>query len=179
MFICDIEKVSCTKAYKVWRAMISRCYSVITQAKQPTYEKCSVSAEWDCFSNFLAFYEANHFEGAEIDKDILGDGTLYSPSTCLFVTKKLNLAWRGAQQRSNDVGVTWHRRQKKWQVTLCIDGKNRHLGYYDTTEEAKDVYKNEKIKLLKECIEVERKFNKMLTDEVIEKININLGKRFV
>jgi HNH endonuclease/AP2 domain len=27
-------------------------------------------------------------------------------------------------------GVSWHRRGKKWQAEICVDGKRRHIGYF-------------------------------------------------
>lgn len=48
--------------------------------------------EWK--NDFMAFYNwaiANGWQkGLQIDKDILGDGLLYSPETCCFVTQKKN-----------------------------------------------------------------------------------------
>lgn len=37
-------------------------------------------------------------------------------------------------------GVSWHIRIKKWSATVCLNGKIRHLGYYDTKEEAYGEY---------------------------------------
>ena len=38
-------------------------------------------------------------------------------------------------------GVSWFKRSKKWKATISINGKRKHLGYYDTEEEAYEVYK--------------------------------------
>lgn len=34
-------------------------------------------------------------------------------------------------------GVTWHARQKKWQVRVQINGKTQNIGYYASLEDAK------------------------------------------
>ena len=34
-------------------------------------------------------------------------------------------------------GVSYHAKTKKWQARITIDGKDYHLGYYSTIEEAK------------------------------------------
>lgn len=39
-------------------------------------------------------------------------------------------------------GVYWCKSSEKWQASIRIDGKNNHLGYYDTPEEAHTVYEN-------------------------------------
>ena len=36
-------------------------------------------------------------------------------------------------------GVSWHKQFNKWSVRITIDGKNTHIGYYDTIEEAAEV----------------------------------------
>lgn len=37
-------------------------------------------------------------------------------------------------------GVSWHKSAKKWMATITINGKNKHLGYFNTAEEASEVY---------------------------------------
>ena len=38
--------------------------------------------------------------------------------------------------RSKFVGVTWYKREKKWQVRIKIDGKTKTVGYFDDEKEA-------------------------------------------
>ena len=37
---------------------------------------------------------------------------------------------------SKFVGVNWHKQKKKWHVQIRIDGKHKHLGYFDDEKEA-------------------------------------------
>ncbi len=37
-------------------------------------------------------------------------------------------------------GVHWNKYNKKWAVSIWINGKNTHLGYFKDKEEARDVY---------------------------------------
>lgn len=37
-------------------------------------------------------------------------------------------------------GVSWHKSAKKWIATITINGKNKHLGYFNTAEESSEVY---------------------------------------
>lgn len=78
-----------TKEYRTWRDMLYRCYS----GKEPCYDKVEVCQQWWNFQNFAEWYNKqrdSHKEGFELDKDILGNGTLYSPETCSLVTKEDN-----------------------------------------------------------------------------------------
>ena len=37
-------------------------------------------------------------------------------------------------------GVTWHKRDRKWQAQICVNGKRVYLGQYDSDIEAARVY---------------------------------------
>jgi len=39
-------------------------------------------------------------------------------------------------------GVYWSKAQRKWHSRIKVNGKNTHLGYYDTLEEAESVVKD-------------------------------------
>lgn len=79
--------------YGVWHNMVARC----THTKNKSYYKyggrgVKVCDEW--VDNFLAFNDwamSNGYKkGLELDKDIKGDGLLYSPEMCYFATRKEN-----------------------------------------------------------------------------------------
>lgn len=44
------------------------------------------------------------------------------------------------------MGVSYHKRAKKWQANIKINGKNMHLGYFNTELEAKNAYDEAKLK---------------------------------
>jgi len=82
---------ACNPQYTRWTHMLRRCYDAKTQMRTPTYIGCSVAKEWHNFQNFAKWCEENHFDGADLDKDILVEGNkIYSPSTCKFVTHQEN-----------------------------------------------------------------------------------------
>lgn len=37
-------------------------------------------------------------------------------------------------------GITWNKQAGKWRAQITVDGKNKHLGYFDTALEAFDAY---------------------------------------
>ena len=76
--------------YSRWVGMLKRCYSEKYLKLNPNYMGCTVCDEWLTFSNFKAWMESQEWEGKELDKDLLGDGKIYSPDTCCFVTKNIN-----------------------------------------------------------------------------------------
>lgn len=38
------------------------------------------------------------------------------------------------------LGVYWNKQHKKWHSRIMINGKNKHLGYFNTTEQASETY---------------------------------------
>ena len=107
------------------------------------YQDCSVCPEWRYFMDFRAWMMMQDWKGKQLDKDLLVPGNkIYSPDTCIFVTSQLNTL---LNNRRNDrgewpLGVSWHKQHKKFRATCGINGKSKHLGYFDTSEEASHAY---------------------------------------
>tara|TARA_R100000935_G_C2700472_1_gene110090 strand:- start:21 stop:527 length:507 start_codon:yes stop_codon:yes gene_type:complete len=91
--------------------------------------------------NRLAYYAHNqdwdiHHEPRKnlIDHD---DGNTYNNhiSNLRVGDSSLN-----QQNRKNVKGYTWHKRDKRYQAAICINGKQIHLGYYKIEEDARNAY---------------------------------------
>ena len=50
--------------------------------------------------------------------------------------------------RSGLIGACWNKARQKYKTAIRIDGKNIHLGYFDTPEEASSVYLKAKERVL-------------------------------
>lgn len=92
--------VNITKGFSVYRKTIWRCpyyqkwVNMLDRAygeRKPTYEDVTVCQEWSSFMSFRAWMQTQDWEGKELDKDLKGDGKTYSPETCMFVSKKVNM----------------------------------------------------------------------------------------
>ena len=85
-----------TPQYKTWQNMLQRCYDEKTQKRNPSYKGCTVCKHWHNFQNFAKWYIENYPEDGrpyQLDKDIKVNGNkVYSPDTCVFVTKIENVA---------------------------------------------------------------------------------------
>ena len=148
-------------SYICWKNMLERCYSAKCQKKHPTYIDCCVSEVWLYYPNFKKFYNETYYEvenkTSQLDKDILVKGNkVYSPETCVFVPNFINKLFI---KRQNDrgafpVGVYYHKTKKKYVAQLSVfkNGKKtqKHLGYFDTANEAFYVYKQAKEDYIKE-----------------------------
>jgi len=135
------------KPYRIWTHMLERCFSAKLHEKFPTYRGCTVCEEWLIFSNFDSWMNEQDWQGRELDKDILFQSNkLYSPATCCFISKSLNLLLNahGAARGDLPLGVDWHKARKKYRAKICINGKNKYLGLFKTPEAAKAVYNKAK-----------------------------------
>jgi hypothetical protein len=56
-------------------------------------------------------------------------------------TRKENVRNRGVQRNNTTgcIGVSWYKRLEKWRSRIGVDGEDKHLGCFDTKEEAKRV----------------------------------------
>lgn len=134
----DGKQVMCP-FYQTWMNMLIRCYSSKCHKKYPTYADCEVCEEWKTFSNFRRWMVAQDWEGKQLDKDLLGD-KLYSPETCAFVPGWLNSLFtdRGRARGPYPIGVS--KLKNRFRANLTVNGKQKHLGYFDTPGEAHSAY---------------------------------------
>ena len=153
------ENGKLTYEYKIYYSMIQRCYDPKYQEKEPTYKGCTIEDYLLNFQHMGEWINNNYYEvpgeKMHLDKDILCKGNkTYSRDTCIFVPQRINKLFT---KRDNDrgdcpIGVT-PSSSGNYQV-YCSSGygKSVYLGTYLTKEEAFQVYKQYKEKVIKEVI---------------------------
>jgi len=73
--------------YCRWKHVLRRVFDPL----EPSFGRSQICDEWIYFSNFEGWMRSQYWEGLELDKDILGDGSrTYSPIFCAFVPQYLN-----------------------------------------------------------------------------------------
>lgn len=119
--------------YRCWGRMVERCNT----NRYPAYANATVCDEWRSFMAFRAWMEQQQWEGNELDKDILGDGTLYSPETCCFVPRSVNMFWNKSSRNGHGlVGASYRKSTGRYTAQCKIGDRNMALGYFDTEIEA-------------------------------------------
>ena len=154
------ENGKTTKYFDVWFRMLQRCYDPKYQEKYPTYKGCKVEEYLLNFQHMGRWIEENYYEvpgeRMHLDKDILCKGNkIYSRETCIFVPHRINTLFIKCDKSrgKNPIGVT-PRESGNYQAS-CRNGcgKSISLGTYKTKEEAFQVYKQYKEKVIKEVID--------------------------
>ena len=154
------ENGKLTDVYIIWHGILRRCYDPKFHEKHPTYKGCRVEDYLLNFQHMGKWIEDNYYkvpgEKMCLDKDILCKGNkVYSRETCIFVPERINLLFtkRDNDRGKNPIGVS-DLPSGNYQA-YCNNGygKTIYLGTYSTKEEAFQVYKNYKEKVIKEVID--------------------------
>ena len=140
-----------TWKYIKWHKMLIRCFDNKYKEKEPTYKNVTCCNRWLCFANFLEDFEIlkqeynwNENEKLNLDKDILHKGNkIYGLENCVLVPQWINKLFTKCDASRGDcpIGVSYHKRAKKYEAKCSINGKQTRLGYYNTIEEAFNAYK--------------------------------------
>ena len=154
------ENRKTTDEYDMWHGMLMRCYDPKYQEKEPTYKGCKVEDYLLNFQHMAEWIENNYYEipgeRMHLDKDILCKGNkVYSRETCIFVPHRINTLFAKCDKSrgKNPIGVT-ELSSGNYQVQCWAGyGKHIYLGTYPTKEEAFQIYKQYKEKLIKETID--------------------------
>ena len=149
-----------TYKYDIWHSMLTRCYDPKYHEKESTYKGCRVEEFLLNFQHMGKWIDENYYEvpgeRMHLDKDILCKGNkVYSRETCIFVPQRINsLFTKCNKSRGKDpIGVS-PTSSCNYQVN-CSNGYGKYiyLGSYSTKEEAFQVYRQYKEKVIKEVID--------------------------
>lgn len=127
-------------AYVAWKNILTRAFDQSYAARFPTYQGVMVCDEWVRFSVFLEWWRANHRDGWQLDKDLLGNSKIYSPDNCIYVPSWLNSfnTDRAALRGKWPIGVRLHKEPNTFE-SRCrnpITRKSIHLGLFDSPVDA-------------------------------------------
>jgi hypothetical protein len=119
-----------------WNNMIKRCYDPVCLRKHPAYIGCVVDPSWHRFMAFRSWMIEQDWEGNELDKDLLGDGKIYSPMVCVFISEPLNRFLKEKCGPSGKYlhGVSLH--HGRFRSRIQVGNRRQFLGSFETQGEA-------------------------------------------
>ena len=150
-----------TREYTVWKSMLGRCYYDRYKQHCPSYENCFVTDNFKYLPYFTEWCNDqvgfnsldNKGKYFALDKDILSKSNkVYSEDTCCFVPAEINALFTKSNKIRGEysVGVYFYKQSGKFAAQAWKNGKQRNLGYYNTSEEAFFAYKEAKEKRIKD-----------------------------
>ena len=127
------------KFYDTWHNIIKRC----TNPKNINYKNygargITVCEEWLNVSNFVAWCDLTHpnIEGLTLDR--IDNDKGYNPENCRWADRST----QGTNQRmksnntSGYIGVRYYIQTNSWVARITVNNILKHIGYYETIEEA-------------------------------------------
>lgn len=174
----DLYNCKSERSYNVWTHMLKRCYN--NDCRFSAYRDCRVCDKWKVYSNFKKFYDNNcKNDTYHLDKDILVQSNkIYSPATCVFVPQEINECVK-SEWSTNKVlplGVTITKSGKfRVRCNTEVGKLQKHIGVYDTPEEAFKVYqKYKKQRIVEMAVEYytrreinERTYNALINYKIL------------
>ena len=162
-------------SYRLWVNLLGRTVDPTKTKRLPTYANVTICDEWLSYSKFKEWFDnpANGYkEGYSLDKDILVKGNkIYSPETCCFVPQDVNVLFtkRTKSRGKYPIGVNLGT-NGKYCASIGLNGERKHLGYFDSPEEAFQAYKEAKeahLKSIAETLFMQKKITKKVYDALI------------
>lgn len=169
------------KIYDFWGRMFTRCYNPreLNKDRTATYRDAFVDEYFYNLQNFAewALQEGNWMHhGMELEKDLFGDGKLYSPNNCCFLPGNINkflmetkLSWGSYPVGVNVIMPKPGTNATIGYVARCNNGNKReYLGFFKTPKQAFFAYKKRKEEVAKELVIA---YKDLLTPRIIDKLN--------
>ena len=154
------ENGKLTDKYNIWYGMLKRCYDPKYQEKYPTYKDCKVEDYLLNLQNMAEWINKNYYEvpgeRMHLDKDILCKGNkIYSRDKCIFVPEGINKLFTKCDNARGENPIGASLTSSGNYEVRCRNGYGEpvYLGSYSTKDEAFNVYKQYKEKVIKKVID--------------------------
>jgi hypothetical protein len=134
-----------TRLYRIWRGIKDRTLNIKTR-QFPDYggRGITICEEWK--NDFMSFHDwamSNGYE-EELSIDRIDNDGNYEPSNCRWTTSTIQN--RNQRIRKNNTsgyrGVSFVKSRNKYVTFICVNNKNKKLGYFKTAIEAGIAYNN-------------------------------------
>ncbi|AHK11326.1 homing endonuclease HNH [Shewanella sp. phage 1/4] len=156
----DVDSINAkNQYYHKWWGMLRRCFSEKERLRKPSYINSKVCDDWlklSCFLDWAVEQPEKNLIGLDLDKDlIIKDNKVYSPETCVFVPRSVNIFIRELSRPRGEcmLGVTYEDGKYRARCHNPFTSKKEHLGMFQTEIEAHLIWKGRKHKLSCELAE--------------------------
>ena len=139
-----------TRPYKIWRAMMQR-QKLEYVDRNRGYEGVKVSKDFEDYDIFYGWFINqvgnssfdDHGHYFQMDKDLLGNGLIYTKDICVFLPREINNATiKPKKKKELPTGV--YKSKNRYVSKISRYNIERNLGSFKTIEEAFSAYKEAK-----------------------------------
>lgn len=172
------------EVYRTWIQILKRVYWDKENIRNRAYVGVTVAEEWLNFQNFCEWaltqrgynYKDEDGKAWNIDKDILVEfNSEYNPDACVFVPNVVNSFFSMKEGGKFLLGVEEIKPRrshfKTGYISRCsnpLTKSSEYLGFYDTQEEAHEVYVKRKNEIARDLA---KHYEGVVDDRVIEALN--------
>lgn len=121
--------------YSLWLTMVNRCKNGYAKLGK----EFEVFWDWLSWAKQQKGFMCRDVNGKlfEMESDLFSDEKTYAPNTVVFVPNSLNQMCKPTKRGSMPKGIQYfEERVKPYRVYRPYGGKQKHLGYYETLEQA-------------------------------------------
>lgn len=155
--------------YSCWYNMLRRVSGKYDTHRNESYKKVSATDDFLLFSKFKPWMQEQAWEGNTLDKDIFGDGTLYSFETCCFIPNDVNVFLTGLHTPVERVyGVTYRPKTGNWMARVYYKNEHHTVGTFANKYSARAAYVKKKLEFFNEVI-IDHKLPDHIAEAVINK----------
>lgn len=160
------------EGYQAWIHMIHRsCGKVSTH--YPSYQGVSVCDEWRYFMNFRSWWVENYREGWCLDKDLIGNGKIYSPDVCIYIPQQLNKLLNVCSAKRGEVLLGVYKSGRNFGVAISnpISGRHERIGGFKTEQEAHATWRERKLRIISDMKGLMDSIDLRIFPSVVSKVN--------
>jgi hypothetical protein len=126
--------------WRVTRSTVKKG-SIAGRKAKNCYKQIKINGKYYMSSRLALFYMTGVWHTTDIDhKNTIKDDNRFENLRPASRAENCRNRNKISSNTSGFKGVIFYKKTKKWKATICVNGKNRHLGYYFTPEEAHEAY---------------------------------------
>lgn len=155
--------------YSCWYNMLRRVSGKYKTKKNESYKETKATEDFLRFSKFKPWMMSQDWKDKTLDKDILGDGTLYSFETCCFIPNEVNVFLTGLHTPTERLyGVSYRPKTDNYVARVFYKEQHHALGTFSNKYTARASYVKKKLEFWEEVV-VEHKLSEEIANAVRKK----------
>lgn len=155
--------------YSCWYNMLRRVSGKYDTFRNESYKKVTATDDFLLFSKYKPWMKDQPWQGNTLDKDILGDGTLYSFETCCFIPNDVNVFLTGLHTTTERAyGVTFKPKTGNYLARVYYKNQHYTVGTFGNKYSARAAYVKKKLEFFDEVI-TDHKLPDHISQAVINK----------